>query len=76
MQNFTESIKDITVQPGECITSYDVKALFTSVPAEPALDIISHRLTKDQSLTQRTKLKVQYIIGLLGFCLHSTFFTF
>ena len=39
-QNFVQSIKGITLQPVDCITSYDVMALFTSVPVEPALDII------------------------------------
>ena len=38
--NFVNKAKKITLQPGECLTSYDVTALFTSVPIEPAQKII------------------------------------
>ena len=76
MQNVTESIKDITLQPGECITSYDVRTLLTSVPVETALDIISSRLIKDQNLTLRTKVIVQHIIEIHTFCPHSIYFLF
>ena len=30
-QHFVEQIKDITLEPGECITSYDATTLFTLV---------------------------------------------
>ena len=36
-QNFIEQVKHITLAPGECLSSYDVSALFTSVPVDPAL---------------------------------------
>ena len=52
-QNFVESIKDILLQPGEFITSYDVTALCTSVPIEPALDIIK-KFQQDHTLFHRT----------------------
>ena len=48
MQNFIESIKDIKLQPGECITSYDITALFTSVPVKKAITIIHNKLVQDQ----------------------------
>ena len=32
--------KQIILEPGECLSSYDVSALFTSVPIDPALTII------------------------------------
>ena len=76
IQNFVESIRGITVQPWECLTSYDVTALFTSVPLEPALDIIKNKLQQDINLSQRTQLTTQHIIELLGFCLHSTYILF
>ena len=37
MQNFMESFKDIKLEPGECITLYDVTALFTSVLVRKSL---------------------------------------
>ena len=40
-QDFVEQVKHITLAPGECLISYDVAALFTSVPVDPALNIIN-----------------------------------
>ena len=45
-QDISGNIKKITLGAGECITSYDVAALFASVPVEPALEIIKERLEK------------------------------
>ena len=53
----------------------DVKALFTSVPIQPALDTIQ-KLLEDKELQQRTTKSVKNIITLLEFCLKSTYFTF
>ena len=50
--------------------------LFTSVPVDPALDIIENRLQKDHTLLQRKELTTQHIIEPLGFCLHSIYFMF
>ena len=46
-QDFVEQVKHITLAPGECLNSYDVSALFTSVPVDPAL-IIKDLLEMDQ----------------------------
>ena len=42
--DFVEQAKNITLAPGECLSSYDVSALFTSVPVHPALSIIKDLL--------------------------------
>ena len=55
--------------------SYDVKALFTSVPIQPALNIIEKLLEEDPELQQRTSMTVKHITCLLKFCLRSTYFT-
>ena len=34
-QDFVEKVKNVTLLPGECLSSYDVSALFTSVPVDP-----------------------------------------
>ena len=56
--------------------SYDVTTLFTSVPIDPALNIIKDLLEKDDNLSNRTVLSVQNIIKSLGFCLYNTYFSF
>ena len=45
--DFLNKAKKITLQQGECLTSYDVTALFISVPIEPALKVIRDLLEKD-----------------------------
>ena len=68
-----EQVKHITIAPGECLSSYDVSALFTSVPA---LRLIKDLLEKDPTLKDRTVLPVEDIIQLLEFCLKNTYFSF
>ena len=55
--------------------SYDVKALFTPVPIQPAINMIKKLLDEDKDLQQRTSMTVSHITCLLEFCLRSTNFT-
>ena len=75
-QDFVEQVKHIKLEPGECLSSYDVSALFTSVPIDPALNIIKDLLDKDNTLKERTVMEVGDIILLLEFCLKNTYFSF
>ena len=68
-QDFIQQIQCIQLQPNQCMVSFDVKALFTSVPIQPAITIIKKLLEEDQSLQQRTTMSVDSIICLLEFCL-------
>ena len=67
--DFVEQVKCITLAPGEYLSSYDVSALFTSVPVDPALRVIKDLLEKYPTLKDRTVLPVEDIILLLEFCL-------
>ena len=75
-QDFVEQAKQIKLEPEECLSSYDVSALFTSVPIDPVLNIIKDLLDKDTTLKERTVMEVRYIILLLELCLkeHLLFF--
>ena len=73
---FVEQVKNIKLQPHECLVSYDVKALFTSVPTKSAVNIIKQLLEDDKELQQRTTMTVQNIICLLEFCINNTNFIF
>ena len=75
-QVFVEQVKHITLGPGECLCSYDVSALLTSVPIDHALNIIKDLLEKDNTPMERTVLAVNDIILLLEFCLKNTYFSF
>ena len=75
-QDFIQQIKDIKLQKDQCMVSFDVKALFTSVPIKPAINTIKKLLEEDPELQKRTTLSVTNIIRLLEYCLTSTYFIF
>ena len=75
-RDFLDSIRDIKIKPEECIMSYDVSALFTSIPIEPAIIIIEQQLKEDKDLYSRTNMKIHHIINLLRFCLNNSYFSF
>ena len=75
-QDLVEQAKQIKLEPGECLSSYDVSALFTSVPVDPTLNIIKDLLDQDTTLKERTVMEVRDIILLLEFCLKNTYFSF
>ena len=75
-QDFLESIRGIQLLPEECMVSYDVEALFTSVAVESAISMIRKHLEEDKELHQRTAMSVNQISCLLKFCPNTTYFTF
>ena len=75
-RDFVNKVWEVTLLPGECLSSCDVTALFISVAIDPALSIIKNLLEQDDILSNRTVLSVQNIFELLGFCLHNTYFSF
>ena len=75
-KEFADEMKKTNLEEGECITSYDVTALFTSVPVSSALEIIKNKLKQDTDLPNRFNMTAYNIIELLGFCLNNTYFLF
>ena len=75
-RDFIQQIQDIKLKEDQCIMFYDVKALFTSVPIQSAIDVIKKRLEEDGELQKRTSMSVQHFISLLEFCLRHTYLTF
>ena len=74
--DFVQHLKGTRLQQNECIISYDVKALSTSVPIQPVINIIHNKLANDKDLQQRTSMAIHHIISLLELCLKSTYFVF
>ena len=74
--DFVEQVKHITLAWGEFLSSYDVSALFTLVPVDPALNIIKDLLEKDHTLKKRAVVAVSDILLLLELCLKNTYFSF
>ena len=74
--DFIQTTEGIQIKPEECMMSFDVVELFTSVPIEPAISIIKKLLEEDKNLHQRTTMTVKQISCLLEFYLRTTYFTF
>ena len=62
--DFINKVREVTLLPGECLNSYDVTALLTSVPIDQSLNIIRNLLEKDDTLSNRSVLSVQNIIEI------------
>ena len=75
-QHFVQQIQNKRQEAGEVMTSFDVKALFTSVPVDPSIHIVQHKLSQDPTLHQRTNMSIQNIATCLDFCLKNTYFLF
>ena len=75
-QQFAETIQELHVEQDEVLHSYDVSALFTSVPVDGALKVIESRLHSDHTLPSRTALTPSGIVQLLDVCLKCTYFVY
>ena len=51
-----ELVKKTVMEIGECITSYHITTLFTSVIVEPAINMIQNRLEQDRELCQKNQI--------------------
>ena len=73
---FVEIIKNLEVPPGRKMLSFDVSALFTSIPIDFALQAVRSKLSQDNSWTFLTPLNLEQIMKLLEFCLSTTYFKY
>ncbi|XP_064470310.1 uncharacterized protein LOC135385061 [Ornithodoros turicata] len=73
---FCELIRDIRIDDGDVMMSFDVISLFTNVPIDVALSVVRTKLRADVDLEDRTDLSVEDILELLKLCLGQTFLQF
>ena len=69
-RDFIQQIQDIKLQEDQCIMSHDVKALFTSVPIQPIMDVIKKLLEEDGKLQQRTNMSVNMSVLFKKYLFH------
>ena len=74
--DFVDKIKDCRVEDDEELISFDVTALFTSVPVDKALVVIRDKLLNDDTLKERTSIPIDYLVKILELCLKCTYFVF
>ena len=73
---FVEVIRKEPVRRGEWMISFGVVSLFTKVPVDEALQVISSLLTNDDTLDERTSIPATDICCLMELCLRATYFQF
>jgi len=61
--SFVQEWRDVILEPGDLLVSFDVVCLFTKIPIQEAIDIINRISDKDTTKS-------------IGLCLTSTFFSF
>ena len=71
-----DSIKDVKVEEDETLVSFDVVALYPSVPQDEALQLINEKLVHDENLHDRAKIPAEKIMKLLKICVENTYFHF
>ena len=65
-------VKDVKIEEEETLVSYDIKAMYPSIPQAEAINIIKDLLYADDNLKERTPLKAGRIITLLKICVENT----
>ncbi|XP_078347130.1 uncharacterized protein LOC144632375 [Oculina patagonica] len=75
-EDFVNKIAELEVPPGQKLVSYDVSALFTSIPINEAISVTKAKLEGDSSLPDRCPLDITQLSTLLEMCLSSTYFTY
>ena len=71
-----KKVKEENVLDKECMVSFDVKALFTSIPVNEAVDAVERLLILNDTWRGKTKLSLKNIFRLLEFVLNTTYFVF
>ena len=71
---FAKKIQNMEIPPGRHMISYDVSALFTSIPTKKAVDVIRNKIKEDHEFQIRSELSSEQILQLLEFCLDTTYF--
>ena len=74
--DFVDKVKNLEMPPGQKLIAYDVSALFTCIPLPDAIKAVRIELDEDPKLQDCTPLSRERIVGLLRFCLNTTYFTY
>ena len=73
---FCEQMKNVKLEEGDELLSFDVVSLFTSIPVDLAIQVATDVLSNDETLLDRSTctIPVDDIVDLLDFCLSTTNF--
>jgi hypothetical protein len=72
--HFVQFLKPVNLRSSDALVSFDVVSLFTNVPVDEVLQVISSKLHNDDTLAERPVLLFEAIMELLESCLRTTYF--
>ena len=72
--HFVEKVEQVSLDGHDYMASFDVVSLFTKIPIDEALQVISTALMADQTLDERTSVPPSKLCDLVGVCLHYNYF--
>ena len=75
-EEFVEKMKNTNIEPNEVMVSYDVVALYPSIPQDEAIKVVYDKLVNDEKLNEKTKMTPEEIIELYKICVEGTYFVF
>ena len=75
-KHFVDMIKDLRVENDEILVSYDVTALYPSVPQDEAIELIYEKMKNDKDLPKKTTMTAENVIKLFKLCVQKTYFVF
>ena len=75
-EHLVRLLTEINLEEDDVFVSYDVTALFTSVPCDEVVDVAVDKAKKDREWDNRTKLTLEEMEELLTFSLNITYFKF
>ena len=58
------------------MVSYDVVALYPSIPQDEAIQVVYEKLINDENLIEKTKMTPDEVIELYKICVQGTYFVF
>ena len=61
-------MKNVKLEEGDELLSFDVVSLFTSIPVDLAIEVATDVLSNDETLLDRSTIPVDDIVDLLDFC--------
>ena len=73
--HFKDSIKDLEVQDTDWMGTLDIVGMFPNIPVAKTLEVVKMELERDETLSGRTKWKVDDIMKLLQISIETFFKT-
>ena len=74
--DFVKKIQHLVIPADHHLVSFDVSALFTSIPIDYAVEAVRKKLTADNSWRDLTELNLEQVLQLLELCLSTTYFMY